>query len=95
MGKLTFRNLLHACTIIKKIIKTPPLNKTKNPKKKLNKQNEVTAKRGQLHTFEMNGNKLPKEDLKVAINHFTPVSEYVIYMASRSSATESQSKKFL
>lgn len=51
--------------------------------------------RGQLHKFEMNGNKLPKEDLKVAINHFTPVSEYVIYMASRSSVTKSQSKKFL
>lgn len=51
--------------------------------------------RGQLHKFEMNGNKLPKEDLKVAINHFTPVSEYVTYMASRSSATKSQSKKFL
>lgn len=84
MGKLTFRNLLHACTI------------KKNPKKtKQNKQNEVTAMRGQLHKFEMNGNKLPKEDLKVAINHFTPVSEYVIYMASRSSATKSQSKKFL
>lgn len=94
MGKLTFRNLLHACTIIKKNFKKNQ-NKTKTPKKKLNKQNEVTAMRGQLHKFEMNGNKLPKEDLKVAINHFTPVLENVIYMASRSSATESQSKKFL
>lgn len=93
MGKLTFRNLLHACTIIKKIIKKNP-KQNKNPQKETNKQNEVTAMRGQLHKFEMNGNKLPKEDLKVAINHFTPVSEYVIYMASRSSATKSQSKKF-
>lgn len=79
----------------KKIKRKKTQNKTKNPKKKLNKQNEVTPMRGQLHKFEMNGNKLPKEDLKVAINHFTPVSEYVIYMASRSSATKSQSKTFL
>lgn len=32
MGKLTFRNLLHACTIIKKIIKKNP-KRNKKPKK--------------------------------------------------------------